>query len=97
MTQDVPPPLMQHTDVEALRSPAACHTQQQQRFSRDASGEFLSEKSAATKTQYNKGEHLAPSQRFTGHQLFYIFALDGFGGMAISAGVNFAIAYGELP
>jgi hypothetical protein len=31
----------------------------------------------------------------TGHQKFYIFVLDGLGGMALSAGVNFAIAYGE--
>jgi hypothetical protein len=36
---------------------------------------------------------LEPSPRLTGHQLFYIFVLDGLGGMAISAGANFAIAY----
>lgn len=78
------------TDIEALQSPAADGTQ---RFSRDASGEFLNEKPTAEKS--GKGQHLAPSSRFTGHQLFYVFALDGFGGMAISAGVNFAIAYGE--
>lgn len=78
------------TDVEAgLQPPAA--SADAQRFSRDASGEFISEKPAKPE----KGQHLAPSERFTGHQLFYIFALDGFGGMAISAGVNFAIAYGE--
>lgn len=38
---------------------------------------------------------LEPSEKFTGHQKFYIFALDGVGGMALSGGVNFAIAYGE--
>lgn len=41
--------------------------------------------------------HLEPSSRLTGHQLFYIVGLDGFGGMALSAGVNFAIAYGKDP
>ncbi|KAF5010900.1 hypothetical protein FDECE_2968 [Fusarium decemcellulare] len=37
--------------------------------------------------------HLEPSQQFTGHQLFYVFVLDGLGGMAVSGGVNFALAY----
>ncbi|KAI9150223.1 hypothetical protein HJFPF1_09980 [Paramyrothecium foliicola] len=36
---------------------------------------------------------LEPSSCFTGHQLFYVFGLDGLGGMILSAGVNFAIAY----
>lgn len=77
------------TDIEALQPPAASDLQG---FSRDASGEFLSEKPISKPM---KGEHLVPSERWTGHQLFYVFALDGLGGMAISAGVNFAIAYGE--
>lgn len=45
--------------------------------------------------EMNRGP-LPPSERFTGHQLFYVVALDGVGGMALSAGVNFAIAYGEF-
>ncbi len=38
-----------------------------------------------------------PSRKFTGHQIFYLFALDGFGAFFISGGINFAIAYGESP
>jgi hypothetical protein len=34
-----------------------------------------------------------PSDRLTGHQLFYIVFLHGLGGTALSAGANFAIAY----
>ncbi|KAL7933091.1 hypothetical protein V8C35DRAFT_304894 [Trichoderma chlorosporum] len=34
-----------------------------------------------------------PSSRFTGHQLFYIFGLDGIGALILSGGINFAIAY----
>lgn len=40
---------------------------------------------------------LAPSTAWTGHQLFYIFGLDGVGAMGLSGGVNFAIAYGTTP
>ncbi|KAH8172398.1 hypothetical protein LIA77_06653 [Sarocladium implicatum] len=36
---------------------------------------------------------LKPSKKWTGHQIFYVFILDGIGGMALSAGVNFALAY----
>ncbi|KAF4982772.1 hypothetical protein FZEAL_1673 [Fusarium zealandicum] len=36
---------------------------------------------------------LEPSSQFTSHQLFYVFFLDGIGGMAVSGGVNFALAY----
>ncbi|KLP06893.1 uncharacterized protein FFB20_01523 [Fusarium fujikuroi] len=36
---------------------------------------------------------LKPSLQFTGHQLFYVFGLDGIGAMALSGGVNFALAY----
>ncbi|KAJ9151303.1 hypothetical protein NKR23_g3201 [Pleurostoma richardsiae] len=36
---------------------------------------------------------LAPSEKLTGHQFFYIFILDGLGAMVLSGGVNFAIAY----
>ncbi|KAF4972488.1 hypothetical protein FSARC_960 [Fusarium sarcochroum] len=36
---------------------------------------------------------LKPSLQFTGHQLFYVFGLDGFGAMILSGGVNFALAY----
>lgn len=39
---------------------------------------------------------LKPSLQFTGHQLFYVFGLDGIGAMALSGGVNFALAYGEF-
>ncbi|KJZ73695.1 hypothetical protein HIM_06813 [Hirsutella minnesotensis 3608] len=37
---------------------------------------------------------LQPSSSFTRHQLFYLVVLDGLGGMALSGGINFAIAYG---
>ncbi|KAF4447168.1 hypothetical protein F53441_9313 [Fusarium austroafricanum] len=36
---------------------------------------------------------LKPSLQFTGHQLFYVFGLDGIGAMALSGAVNFALAY----
>ncbi|KAH6955863.1 hypothetical protein BKA56DRAFT_681316 [Ilyonectria sp. MPI-CAGE-AT-0026] len=36
---------------------------------------------------------LEPSDRLTRHQLFYVLVLDGFGGMLLSGGVNFALAY----
>ncbi|CAI6097319.1 unnamed protein product [Clonostachys chloroleuca] len=36
---------------------------------------------------------LPPSNGFTWNQIFYIFILDGLGGMILSGGINFAIAY----
>lgn len=39
---------------------------------------------------------LKPTPNFTGHQLWYVFVLDGLGGMLVSGGVNFALAYGML-
>jgi hypothetical protein len=39
---------------------------------------------------------LRPSLKFTGHQLFYVFGLDGVGAMVLSGGVNFALAYREF-
>ncbi|KAJ6438848.1 fungal specific transcription factor domain-containing protein [Purpureocillium lavendulum] len=36
---------------------------------------------------------LQPTSRMTGHQWFYVFVLDGLGGMALSGAVNFGIAY----
>ncbi|RFN50839.1 hypothetical protein FIE12Z_4915 [Fusarium flagelliforme] len=36
---------------------------------------------------------MRPSLQFTGHQLFYVFGLDGVGAMLLSGGVNFALAY----
>lgn len=39
---------------------------------------------------------MRPSLEFTGHQLFYVFGLDGVGAMLLSGGVNFALAYGEF-
>lgn len=39
---------------------------------------------------------LEPSSVFTGHQMFYLFFLDGIGAMVLSGGVNFALAYGEF-
>lgn len=35
-----------------------------------------------------------PTEKFTAHQIFYIFILDGLGAMILSGGINFAIAYG---
>ncbi|CAM1505821.1 Fc.00g114580.m01.CDS01 [Cosmosporella sp. VM-42] len=40
-----------------------------------------------------KKQRLEPSGNFTGHQKFYVFVLDGVGGMALSGGVNFGLAY----
>lgn len=36
-----------------------------------------------------------PTDRFTPHQFFYIFIIDGLGAFILSGGINFAIAYGE--
>ncbi|KAF7555649.1 hypothetical protein G7Z17_g2010 [Cylindrodendrum hubeiense] len=38
---------------------------------------------------------LDPSGSFTHHQIFYIFIMAGLGGMIISGGVNFGLAYGK--
>ena len=35
-----------------------------------------------------------PTTKFTAHQIFYIFGLDGIGSLVLSGGINFAIAYG---
>lgn len=35
-----------------------------------------------------------PTQKFTAHQIFYIFVLDGIGALILSGAINFAIAYG---
>ncbi|KZL68596.1 yhl026c-like protein [Colletotrichum incanum] len=35
-----------------------------------------------------------PTDRITGHQIFYIFGLDGVGAAILSGGINFALAYG---
>ncbi len=63
------------------------------RFSSD-SHDSIDEKKHKRITE--RSRHLTPSQRLTAHQKFYIFVLDGLGGMMISAGVNFAIAYGTF-
>ncbi|KAH7152880.1 hypothetical protein EDB81DRAFT_789918 [Dactylonectria macrodidyma] len=36
---------------------------------------------------------LLPSDKFTLHQMFYIFILSGIGGMIVSGGINFGLAY----
>ncbi len=41
-------------------------------------------------------EFKEPTTKFTAHQIFYIFILDGIGAMIVSGGINFAIAYGKL-
>ncbi|KPM43284.1 hypothetical protein AK830_g3261 [Neonectria ditissima] len=41
----------------------------------------------------DEGGRLEPSEKLTRHQLFYVLVLDGFGGMVLSGGVNFALAY----
>lgn len=35
-----------------------------------------------------------PTRTLTGHQIFYIFVVDGLGAAVLSGGINFAIAYG---
>ncbi|KAF6832992.1 hypothetical protein CMUS01_06713 [Colletotrichum musicola] len=35
-----------------------------------------------------------PTDRFTAHQIFYVFGPHGIGAMVLSGGINFAIAYG---
>lgn len=42
----------------------------------------------------DKLKFLPPSDRFTPHQIFYIFILDGIGSGIFAGGINFAIAYG---
>lgn len=37
-----------------------------------------------------------PTQKLSPHQLLYIFGVNGMGGLVISGGINFAIAYGVL-
>ncbi|PNY29614.1 serine protease EDA2, partial [Tolypocladium capitatum] len=49
-----------------------------------------------TGSDESRGERMEPSVKMTRHQAFYIFVLDGLGGMALSGGVNFAIAYGAM-
>jgi hypothetical protein len=39
---------------------------------------------------------LSPSNGLTWHQFFYIFIMDGLGGMVISGGINFALAFGMI-
>ncbi|PFH59819.1 hypothetical protein XA68_11837 [Ophiocordyceps unilateralis] len=39
------------------------------------------------------GTRLEPSSKLTAHQFFYIFVLDGLGGLIVSGGINFGIAY----
>ncbi|KAF7549488.1 hypothetical protein G7Z17_g6342 [Cylindrodendrum hubeiense] len=51
---------------------------------------------AAADEDMDASEHagrLEPSQKLTRHQVFYILVLDGLGGMLLSGGVNFALAY----
>jgi hypothetical protein len=38
-----------------------------------------------------------PTDKLSGHQIFYIFIIDGIGAMILSGGINFAIAYGSVP
>lgn len=38
-----------------------------------------------------------PTDRFTPHQIFYIFVLDGIGAAVVSGAINLAIAYGNMP
>ncbi|KXH39046.1 hypothetical protein CNYM01_05525 [Colletotrichum nymphaeae SA-01] len=38
-----------------------------------------------------------PTESLSGHQIFYIFGLDGIGAAVLSGGINFAIAYGKAP
>ncbi|KAI5918136.1 hypothetical protein F4810DRAFT_603018 [Camillea tinctor] len=42
----------------------------------------------------SKSRFKPPSKKFTLHQIFYIFILDGIGAAVLSGGINFAIAYG---
>ena len=56
--------------------------------------------SASDNVQARPGGEAArpePTNRMTAHQVFYVFGLNGLGAMALSGGINFAIAYGMLP
>jgi len=47
-----------------------------------------------TQTQTHQPQLLRrPTPKFTHHQLFYIFILDGLGAALLSGGINFAVAY----
>ncbi|KAI0875760.1 hypothetical protein GGS24DRAFT_454251 [Hypoxylon argillaceum] len=50
--------------------------------------------SASPEPKDDKLKFLPPSDRFTPHQIFYIFILDGIGSGIFAGGINFAIAYG---
>lgn len=56
------------------------------REKRDAGG-------VAEEEQEEEKGRLEPSPVLTGHQMFYLFFLDGIGAMILSGGVNFALAY----
>lgn len=56
----------------------------------------VSEATPAAVDASDRAGRLEPSDRLTRHQLFYVLVLDGFGGMLLSGGVNFALAYGAL-
>ncbi|KAL0942727.1 yhl026c-like protein [Colletotrichum truncatum] len=49
---------------------------------------------AGVRDRQNTHQAKQPTDRITGHQLFYIFGLDGVGAAVLSGGINFAIAYG---
>ncbi|KAH7013179.1 hypothetical protein EDB80DRAFT_709455 [Ilyonectria destructans] len=53
----------------------------------------VSEATPAAVDASDRAGRLEPSDRLTRHQLFYVLVLDGFGGMLLSGGVNFALAY----
>ena len=64
-------------------------------FVRDGKGVPGSSESASTHSAVPKSEKLRePTDRWTAHQILYVFLQNGVGAFIVSGGINFAIAYG---
>lgn len=90
----------QETGAAEPSVPAQNPTQNTTRDSTQSPASDIDEKEqqrpTAEDTRDEARSKTVPSSRFTGHQLFYIFGLDGIGALIISGGINLAIAYGKL-
>lgn len=62
----------------------------------EESGGRVGDVETAIEGRPNSHHEKQPTLRFTAHQAFYIFGLDGVGAAVLSGGINFGIAYGEF-